>query len=371
MDAYGKSLATIEESDSGNPNGGFTAVLSTPSMDRDGDTLKRTEWIEPLPPRLPLDADHGMTVADTIGSFTPYFDDAGRLMMDATFASTPKAQEVRTLIKEGHISTVSVAFMNDKTAQKDGKPHRELLNAGVVAIPSNRDAVILESKALDARAKELAEQKVDSRKGIIVTVTPQIDEAALKRVTEQLLEKAAGGQGGDIALLQAIHDASVHLGAQCAACDELHADDVPAAPAAAKPAPKSVEETETKTAAIAEPVTFTNASGEAMTFDSQESAREFFDSMLTSIVDADENGETVVEVIETSDETSSTAQDAGSPQGTETESPANEPAPVDETAAASDAAEEVAGSAVAVDEQDLVLAFPDMFAFALTSGSSD
>lgn len=143
-----KSLdAIVEDADnSDKPHGGFTAVLSTPSLDRDGDVLGRDEWIEPLPERLPLDIDHNMTVEGTIGSFRPYFDDEGRLMMDATFASTPKAQEVRTLIKEGHIRSVSVAFMTDRS-KKDGTPRRELLNAGVVAIPSNRDAVILNSKA--------------------------------------------------------------------------------------------------------------------------------------------------------------------------------------------------------------------------------
>lgn len=232
MDLITKALATIDQSaekDYG-PNGGFTAVLSTPSMDRDGDSLKRHEWKEPLPDRVPLDVDHGMSVATTVGSFHPYFE-GDKLMMDAYFSSLKQAQDVRTLVDEGHISTVSVAFMNDRGAMKDGTPHRELLNAGIVAIPSNRDAVILQSKALDTRAQELAHEKV--------------------------LEKAAGAGNGDTALLQAIHDAAVHLGAECAACDELHASDVPppapgADPAAAakppakpaaekKPPPKSVE----------------------------------------------------------------------------------------------------------------------------------
>lgn len=147
LDLERKSIdAVVEDSDTGKPHGGFTAVLSTPSLDRDGDVLSREEWVEPLPGRLPLDIDHNMTVEGTIGSFRPYFDDEGRLMMDATFASTPKAQEVRTLIKEGHISSVSVAFMTDRS-KKDGTPRRELLNAGVVAIPSNRDAIIFDAKA--------------------------------------------------------------------------------------------------------------------------------------------------------------------------------------------------------------------------------
>lgn len=232
---YSKAVATIEDSDSEDtPHGGFTAVLSTPSLDRDGDRLMQDEWVTPLPERLPLDVDHGMTVADTIGSFRPYFDEAGRLMMEATFASTPKAQEVRTLVKEGHIASVSVAFLNDKT-KKDGEPRRELLNAGVVAIPSNRDAMILASKAagalkdsrsMGADAKgvndELASMLLNALeesegeekpadKGIFVNVIPKFDaEGFAKELANGF--KAAGG---DNALLQAIHDASVHLGAMC------------------------------------------------------------------------------------------------------------------------------------------------------------
>jgi len=192
LDLERKSIdAIVEDADTDKPHGGFTAVLSTPSLDRDGDILTRDEWVTPLPERLPLDIDHNMTVEGTVGSFRPYFDDEGRLMMDATFASTPKAQEVRTLIKEGHIGSVSVAFMTDRS-KKDGTPRRELLNAGVVAIPSNRDAVILSSKS----------------------------DSADKTVEAEVVTTKANG---DMALIQAIHDASCHMGAMCceSADDEM------------------------------------------------------------------------------------------------------------------------------------------------------
>src|ERR1700743_2705676 len=102
MEFYGKAVASIEgvDDDKFGPNGGFTAVLSTPSLDRDGDRLNRDEGVEPLLDRYPLGFDHGMSVADTVGSFRPYFEN-DNLMMDAYFASTPKAQEVRTLVNEG------------------------------------------------------------------------------------------------------------------------------------------------------------------------------------------------------------------------------------------------------------------------------
>lgn len=167
------------------PFGGFVAVASTPSLDRDGDKLERTEWMEPLPDHITIDIDHEMSVRGTVGSARPYFSEDGQLMIEARFASTMQAQETRTLVREGHIRTVSVAFLTDKS-KKAGGPRRELLNVGIVAIPSNRDAVILNSKEASA-----VQTGVDHLRSMV---------------------KAAGG---DAALIQAIHDAACHLGADC------------------------------------------------------------------------------------------------------------------------------------------------------------
>ncbi len=263
MHIYGKSIAEIQGSDDEKfgPNGGFTAVLSTPSLDRDGDRLQRDEWIEPLPDRLPLDVDHGMSVSDTIGSFHPYFD-GDVMMMDAYFASTEKAQTVRTLVQEGHIRSVSVAFMSDKSQKEAGGAFREILNAGVVNTPANRDAVILASKAasalkdalsdvpegdaLDAVRKAVTEalgpdKPAEKKSTIYVDVVPRINPEAFKKAIEDVVTKAAGG--GDAALVQAIHDASSHLGAICI---QLETDEDPSG--ADDGANKSVSKAEAKEA---------------------------------------------------------------------------------------------------------------------------
>lgn len=127
--------------------GSFEVVLSTPSKDRDGDELAAEDWKQPLPDHITFDQDHGMSVASTVGSGVPSIED-GRLIVRGTYSSLPRAQEVRTLVKEGHIRTTSVAFMSEKVT-KDGKTRtmRELLNGAFVAIPSNRDAVVLSAKA--------------------------------------------------------------------------------------------------------------------------------------------------------------------------------------------------------------------------------
>src|SRR6516225_1665282 len=137
MEVIGKALATIEDVDDDlkyGPHGGFTCIASTPSEDRDGDNLYQEEW-KALPEHITVDSDHGMSVATTVGSGRPYFNSDGNIQTDVSLSSIPRAQEVRTLIKERHIRSVSVAFMTDKT-KKSGEPRRELLNLGIVAVPS-------------------------------------------------------------------------------------------------------------------------------------------------------------------------------------------------------------------------------------------
>ncbi len=134
--------ATVDES----PNGSFDVVLSTDALDRDGERLYSDEWKTPLPEHITFDSDHGMSVATTVGSGAPFINEKGQVQVRGSFASTPHAQTVRALVNEGHIKTVSVAFSESKN-RKDSKPVRELLNAAFVAVPANPEAVVLSSKA--------------------------------------------------------------------------------------------------------------------------------------------------------------------------------------------------------------------------------
>lgn len=171
--------ATITNTDEAGP-GAFEVILSAPTLDRDGDTLKADEWKQPLPEHITFDTDHGMSVAATVGSGVPRIDEeTGNLVVAGTYSSLPRAQEVRTLVNEGHIRTTSVAFMTEKT-QKDGKTvaTRELLNGAFVAVPSNREALVLSSKGFKAGARNSA---------------------------------------ADLAAIQGIHDHAATLGADCSA----------------------------------------------------------------------------------------------------------------------------------------------------------
>lgn len=183
-----KSLAKVTDTDPDDaPHGGFEAIASTPDMDRDGEAFSQKDW-GPLPDKITIDVDHSMDVRGTIGSARPFFDDEGNLRISAKFASTPLAQEVRTLMTEGHVDSVSVAFMRNtttKSADSDEKVTKlELLNVGVVAVPSNRGAKVLSSKAVDVIEKAGARNNATDKKSI-----------------------------------QAIHDHAASLGASCAEAD--------------------------------------------------------------------------------------------------------------------------------------------------------
>lgn len=160
--AITKKDATITNTDDAFP-GSFEVILSAQTKDRDGDTLLKDGWKLPLPDHITFDQDHEMSVKGTIGSGVPRIDEeTGNLIVSGTYSSLPRAQEVRTLVNEGHIRTTSVAFMTEKT-QKDGATVsvRELLNGAFVAIPSNREALVLSSKGLKAGARN---SKADAEK---------------------------------------------------------------------------------------------------------------------------------------------------------------------------------------------------------------
>ncbi|OPX14371.1 hypothetical protein [Gordonia sp. i37] len=170
--------------------GDLDILASTPTKDRDGDTLLPAGWKTPLPERIPISADHDMSSAGVIGSGRPYLDAAGNLRIAGTFASTDRAQHVRSLVKDGHLSGASVEFLVDPDTGQ-----RELLGCGIVYTPSNPDARVLSAK----------------------TITEVL--------TEVFAKAGARNSASDQAMVQAAHDAVVMAGAQCVPDDEAAPDD--------------------------------------------------------------------------------------------------------------------------------------------------
>jgi hypothetical protein len=246
MDVEYKS-ATIENTGSDDDYPGtFSVVLSTGTKDRDGEEVKREEWQEPLPDHITFDIDHGMSVEKTVGSGKPYFDDQGRLLVNGTYSSLQKAQDVRTLVKEGHIRTTSVAFARHRSTTKDGKSSvsRELLNGAFVAVPANTDAVVLASKA-GARNSASDQQRIqeahDLMAGLGATCGPSDDTGAAegavggksaKYDAEQLrtmldkgeaIENADGEPSYPIADIEDLHNAIRAVGRGAGDHDKIRA----------------------------------------------------------------------------------------------------------------------------------------------------
>ena len=188
MDKKTFALIEVKAAETDDPNGAFEAVLSAPTLDRDGEIIDAKAF-EPLPASIPVHAFHDFN--DPIGRGVPVYED-DTLYLRGVFASTPRAQEIRTLVSEGVIASMSVGFMGASRSEKDGVPHitqGELLEGSFVSVPSNREAAVLVAKGMEGKVGARNSQK-------------------------------------DAERLQAAHDTLVELGAACKA-----AESEPAAPA--------------------------------------------------------------------------------------------------------------------------------------------
>lgn len=135
--------------------GTFEVILSTPEVDRDGESIAAKAF-EPLPDHMSFDIDHGMSVATTVASGTPRYD-GDLLKVSGSWSSIPEAQKVRTLVREGHVRSTSVAFMGAEYETREGVPtivKAEILNGAFTPIPSNRGASVISAKAFAERAAD-------------------------------------------------------------------------------------------------------------------------------------------------------------------------------------------------------------------------
>jgi hypothetical protein len=202
------AICEVKSLEGDDPNGSFEAILSAATLDRDGEIIDAKAF-EPLPDRIPIDIDHGMTVATTVGSGVPFYD-GDLLKIKATFSSISRAQEIRTLVTEGHIDRMSVTFMGAARSEKDGVPHvtkAELLNAAFVPIPSNREAAVLVAKAFaSTEGEKAAEADIQARvtqleeqvKSLLNTQTPEPAAASAVTDPEQAAAPAAAKSPADV-----------------------------------------------------------------------------------------------------------------------------------------------------------------------------
>lgn len=181
-------------------DGTFEAIMSAPTLDRDGEVIDSLAFA-PLPSKITVDIDHAMSVRSVVGSGEPFYDEAGLLKIRGRFASTPLGQEVRTLVKEGHVDRMSVTFRAaQRDVGEDGLQHvrkGELLNVAFVVIPSNREAAVLAAKSgllTPDEAREMAGAEVVELTGLdavaadVQRLSAEIDQ--LKATVAELVTKS-------------------------------------------------------------------------------------------------------------------------------------------------------------------------------------
>ncbi len=189
-------LAQVVQADAG----GFTAIASTDSLDRDGEVLA-VGCFAPLPASIPVHLDHTLSAAALIGRATPYYV-GNELRIDAYFASTPDAQQARVKVIEGIIDSVSVVFRALQRVTVGGVPTvvaAELLACDLVSIGSQRDARVVSHRGYGGGRFEVAQAKA-----ALASVRRQLidhDLAEARRTLDEL-DRAAPARRGSRALVE-------------------------------------------------------------------------------------------------------------------------------------------------------------------------
>ena len=199
-------FATIKSVSDTGP-GTFEAVASAPTIDRDSEIVAKGAF-NPLPLRVPIHIDHRYSADSLVGSARPYYS-GDNLMVSGNFASTPRAQEVRQLVLEGHLTHMSVGFRDTvRSKNADGVPvitRAELLEVSLVTVSSNREALVLAAKGSSATDMTVAEARRLVNQMMVELALSDLKEAGraldrtAKRPNRPILSGRPGRAGADVA----------------------------------------------------------------------------------------------------------------------------------------------------------------------------
>ena len=139
---------------------------------------------------IPLMLNHSGDVRDVIGSVRKAWFENGELVFEAGISSRGIAQEILTLIDEGHLSNAFSITMIDFDYDYDTETIRnaEVIEVSVVYRGSNKDARLLAVKSLlgDERMDEA--EKVEAEAPV---ETPETVEEPVEQVEESVSEAEA------------------------------------------------------------------------------------------------------------------------------------------------------------------------------------
>lgn len=131
-------------------------VASTETKDREGEVLPVAGWelgnFKKNPVLLWSHQAHQLP----IGKVLDVFVEGKNLIADAVFAGHQFAQEVKKLVQEGFIKTVSVGFLPLENDANGNVIKQELLELSFVNVPANPEAAVASAyKSFQAKLKEM------------------------------------------------------------------------------------------------------------------------------------------------------------------------------------------------------------------------
>lgn len=173
--------ATITEKAS---DGSFTAVASTPKVDRHGESVDVKGWDLKNFKKNPVllwAHDHSIPA---IGVAKRVWISDGKLMFKGVWQEvTDMGKAAKQLVEDGIINSFSVGFL---PAEMEGNTYtkQELLEISLVNVPANPDAMMLAYKSLKASG---VKEKVMEDIGIAVQVVDKL--VSMEKDIKELQEK--------------------------------------------------------------------------------------------------------------------------------------------------------------------------------------
>ena len=148
---------------------------------------------------IPLMLNHSGDVRDVVGSVRHAWFENGELVFEAGISSREIAQEMLTLIEEGHLSNAFSITMIDYDYDYDTETisNAEVIEVSIVYRGSNKEARLLAIKSLLGgekmnEAEKVEEEKLDTET-VEATVEPEVEEP--KADVEETAEATAEEQG--------------------------------------------------------------------------------------------------------------------------------------------------------------------------------
>jgi len=142
----------------------YRFTISTPSVDRMGDTIAIDGWHLDAYRKNPVVLWGHFAGSLPIGRATAVYVEGNRLIAEMRFSQTEEARAVQAQVDEGVLRATSVGFapLKFSFARDSKRPlgidfvEQELLEFSVVSVPANPEALLMGNKAAPQNARERA-----------------------------------------------------------------------------------------------------------------------------------------------------------------------------------------------------------------------